>query len=80
MPEIDPRTLLVLVPALPLAGALVTVLLGRRLGPRAHWPAIISIATAAITAVLLLVGRNFGRDVPSVGTVTSRVAPHRGGA
>ena len=56
MPEIDPRTLLVLVPALPLAGALVTVLLGRRLGPRAHWPAIISIATAAITAVLLLVG------------------------
>ena len=56
MPELDPRTLLVLVPALPLVGALVTVLLGRRLGPRAHWPAIVSIAAAATTAVLLLIG------------------------
>ncbi len=56
MPELDPLTLLVLVPALPLVGALVTVLLGRRLGPRAHWPAIVSIAAAATTAVLLLIG------------------------
>jgi NADH-quinone oxidoreductase subunit L len=61
MPELDPRTLLVLVPALPLAGALLTVLLGRRLGSRAHWPALVSIAAAAITALTLLFG--LARDV-----------------
>jgi NADH-quinone oxidoreductase subunit L len=56
MPDFDPTTLLVLVPALPLAGALLTVLLGRRLGSAAHWPAIVSIAAAAVAAVSLLVG------------------------
>ena len=48
--------LLVLVPALPLGGTLLTVLLGRRLGSQAHWPAIVSIAAAAVVAVTLVVG------------------------
>ena len=61
MPYIDPTTLLVLVPALPLLGAILTLLLGRLLGPRAHWPAVISIAAAAVAAVVLLVG--LGREV-----------------
>jgi len=61
MPDLDSSTLLVLVPALPLVGALLTVALGRVLGPRAHWPAILSIAAAAVAAVTLLVG--LGREV-----------------
>ena len=48
--------LLVLVPALPLGGTLLTVLLDRRLGSQAHWPAIVSIAAAAVVAVTLVVG------------------------
>jgi NADH-quinone oxidoreductase subunit L len=60
MPDLDSKTLLVLVPALPLLGALLTVALGRVLGPRAHWPAILSIAAAAVAAVTLLVG--LGRE------------------
>jgi NADH:ubiquinone oxidoreductase subunit 5 (subunit L)/multisubunit Na+/H+ antiporter MnhA subunit len=56
MPELDSKTLLVLVPALPLLGALLTVALGRLLGPRAHWPAVLSIAAAAVVAVTLLFG------------------------
>ena len=55
MPDLDSSTLLVLVPALPLLGALLTVALGRLLGSRAHWPAILSIAAAALAAVTLLV-------------------------
>ena len=56
MPDLDPTNLLVLVPALPLAGAVVTVLLGRLLGRHAHWPALLSIGAAAVVAVSLLVG------------------------
>jgi NADH:ubiquinone oxidoreductase subunit 5 (subunit L)/multisubunit Na+/H+ antiporter MnhA subunit len=48
--------LLVLVPLLPLLGAIATVALGRRLGPRAHVPAIAGIAGSACVAVLLLFG------------------------
>ncbi|MBM4021893.1 MAG: hypothetical protein FJ284_06600, partial [Planctomycetes bacterium] len=59
--DLDSTTLVVLVPALPLLGALLTVALGRALGPQAHWPAILSIAAAAVAAVTLLVG--LGRDV-----------------
>jgi NADH-quinone oxidoreductase subunit L len=73
MPELDSSTLLVLVPALPLLGALLTVALGRVLGPRAHWPAVLSIAAAAVAAVTLLVGLQ-GEElrkgtVPAAGTV-----------
>jgi NADH-quinone oxidoreductase subunit L len=47
--------LLVLVPLLPLVGAIGTVLLGRRLGARAHLPAVAGIGSAAVVAALLLV-------------------------
>ena len=43
MNDLSPSTLLMLVPLLPLAGALLTVALGRVLGPRAHLPAIAGI-------------------------------------
>lgn len=46
--------LLVLVPLLPLLGALFTVILGRWLGPRAHVPAVIGIGGALIPAGTLL--------------------------
>ncbi|MFM7137123.1 MAG: NADH-quinone oxidoreductase subunit L [Planctomycetota bacterium] len=65
MPDLESSTLLVLVPALPLLGALLTVALGRVLGPRAHWPAVLSIAAAAVAAVTLLTG--LGREVLLVG-------------
>jgi NADH-quinone oxidoreductase subunit L len=56
MPPLSPATLLVLVPLLPLAGAVLTLLLGRILGSRAHLPAIAGIAGAAAVAVVLLLG------------------------
>jgi NADH-quinone oxidoreductase subunit L len=54
MPPLSPATLLVLVPLLPLVGAILTILLGRALGSRAHMPAIAGIAAAAGAAVMLL--------------------------
>jgi NADH-quinone oxidoreductase subunit L len=51
----NPTNLLVLVPALPLLGAIVTVCLGRRLAAKAHLPAVTSIAAAAAVALVLLV-------------------------
>ena len=54
MQSISPTSLLVLVPLLPLVGAILTILLGRMLGSRAHLPAIIGIAAAAAAAVTLL--------------------------
>ena len=54
MPDISPSTLLVLVPLLPLAGAVLTLLLGKLLGSRAHLPAIAGIAASAAVAVVLL--------------------------
>jgi len=51
----SPSFLLVLVPLLPLAAAIVTVLAGRRLGSRAHLPAVAGIAAAAAVAFVLLV-------------------------
>jgi NADH-quinone oxidoreductase subunit L len=75
--DLDSKTLLVLVPALPLVGALVTVALGRLLGPRAHWPAVVSIAAAAVAAVTLLVGLQRADlrkgTVPEAGTVPGAV-------
>jgi len=63
MPNLTPATLLVLVPLLPLVGAVLTVALGRVLGSRAHLPAVASIAASAAVAVSLLVG--LGREVGS---------------
>jgi NADH-quinone oxidoreductase subunit L len=54
MPPLSPSTLLVLVPLLPLVGAILTLLLGRALGSRAHLPAVAGIAAAAGAAVMLL--------------------------
>ncbi len=51
----SPSQLLILVPLLPLLAALVTVIAGRRLGSRAHLPAIFGIAAAAIVAVSLVI-------------------------
>ena len=56
MQNVSPATLLVLVPLLPLAGAVLTLLLGRRLKSQAHLPAIAGIAAAAAVAVVLLLG------------------------
>ncbi|RLS30415.1 MAG: NADH-quinone oxidoreductase subunit L [Planctomycetota bacterium] len=55
MSPFSPTTLLVLVPLLPLLGAICTILLGRRLGARGHLPAVAGIAGAALVAGLLLV-------------------------
>ena len=56
MQEISPSTMLVLVPLLPLVGAILTVAFGRLLGPRAHLPAVAGIGAAAVVAVSLLFG------------------------
>ncbi len=56
MNDLSPSTLLVLVPLLPLVGAILTVALGRVLGPRAHLPAVAGIAAACAVAVMLLSG------------------------
>jgi NADH-quinone oxidoreductase subunit L len=56
MPDLTPDTLLVLVPLLPLAAAVLTVVCGRALGPRAHLPALAGIAASAAVAVALLAG------------------------
>jgi NADH-quinone oxidoreductase subunit L len=74
MQEFSPATLLVLVPLLPLAGAILTVLLGRALGPRAHLPAMAGIAGAAVVAVMLLAAT--ARDVsPAQGGHAEPVRP-----
>ena len=55
MQDLSPATLLVLVPLLPLVGGVLTVVLGRTLGPRAHLPAMAGIGGAAVVAIALLV-------------------------
>jgi NADH-quinone oxidoreductase subunit L len=53
----DPvSVLLALVPALPLLGCLITVLAGKLLGPRAHLPAVATIAASAVCSLVLLTG------------------------
>jgi NADH-quinone oxidoreductase subunit L len=74
MQEFSPSTLLVLVPLLPLVGAILTVLLGRTLGAKAHLPAIAGIAAAAAVAVMLLAAT--ARDVsPAHGPHAEAVRP-----
>ena len=74
MQEFSPATLLVLVPLLPLAGAILTVLLGRTLGHRAHLPAMAGIAGAAVVAIALLAAT--ARDVsPAHGAHAEPVRP-----
>ena len=74
MQELSPTSLLVLVPLLPLLGAILTVALGRRLGSKAHLPAMAGIAGAAAVAVTLLVAT--ARDVgPARGHGAEPVRP-----
>jgi NADH-quinone oxidoreductase subunit L len=74
MQELSPASLLVLVPLLPLLGAILTVALGRRLGSKAHLPAMAGIAGAAAVAVALLVAT--ARDVgPARGQGAEAVRP-----
>ncbi|MCE9547289.1 MAG: NADH-quinone oxidoreductase subunit L [Planctomycetia bacterium] len=62
------RTLLVLVPALPLLAAVVTAVLGPRvLKSRAHWPVVLGLGLSAIVALMLLAevnrhSRNMAHD------------------
>jgi proton-translocating NADH-quinone oxidoreductase chain L len=73
MPDLPPALLLVLVPLLPLVGSVATVLFGRLLGPRAHWPAVVSIAAAAVAAVTLLLGLGRGLEGGHAGTAPTAV-------
>ena len=74
MQEFSPSTLLVLVPLLPLIGAILTVLLGRTLGAKAHLPAMAGIAGAAVVAIALL--NATARDVgPAHGVHAEAVRP-----
>ena len=54
MLDLSPAQLLLLVPALPLVAAILTVALGRRLGPLAHVPAIAGIGGALVVALALV--------------------------
>ncbi len=51
----SPSFLLILIPLLPLLAAITTIVCGRRLEHRAHLPAVIGLASAAIVALALLV-------------------------
>jgi len=74
MQEFSLSTLLVLVPLFPLLGAIFTVLLGRTLGAKAHLPAMLGIAGAAVVAITLLAAT--ARDVgPARGDHAEPVRP-----
>ncbi len=52
---IDVKTLLILIPAMPLAAALITAALGPRLlRARSHWPTIICLAISCAASLLLV--------------------------
>ncbi|MFM8704116.1 MAG: hypothetical protein ACKOHG_09690, partial [Planctomycetia bacterium] len=65
MNDLSPSTLLVLVPLLPLIGAILTVAFGRALGTRAHLPAVAGIGAAFVVAVMVVSG--VARDVGASG-------------
>src|SRR5262245_38312103 len=48
------RNLLILIPALPLAGAIITAALGFVLKRHAHWPVVLGIVGSAIASLALL--------------------------
>ncbi len=50
----DLAILVVLIPAFPLAGAIVTAIFGKWLKHQAHWPVVVSIICAAALSLLLL--------------------------
>ncbi len=81
MPVSTP-TLQALVPALPLAAAILTMLLGRRLGHRAHLPAVFGIAGAAVAAVMLLLSTHAiaTHEIASHGADAGHGDPHSAAA
>ena len=53
--DMDIKTLLILIPALPLAAALLTAVLGKRvLRERSHWPTIVAMALSSAASVMLV--------------------------
>jgi len=51
-------TLIVLIPALPLAAAVLTALFGKLLKERSHWPGVLAIGGAFVLSVMLLIQVN----------------------
>jgi NADH-quinone oxidoreductase subunit L len=52
---IDIKTLLILIPALPLAAALLTAVLGPKiLRERSHWPTILALSISCLASILLV--------------------------
>ena len=59
----DTKTLLILIPALPLAASLLTAVLGARvLRERSHWPTVLGIALSCVASVLLIYKVHHGID------------------
>jgi len=59
----DTRTLLILIPALPLAASLLTAVLGARvLRERSHWPTVLAIALSCVASLLLIYQVHHGID------------------
>ncbi len=50
----DFPVLMVLIPAFPLAGAIVTAMFGKWLKHEAHWPVVVSIVCSAVLSLMLL--------------------------
>jgi NADH-quinone oxidoreductase subunit L len=63
MPEI--RTLLILIPALPLAAAVLTALLGKHVLRRwSHWPTVAAVAGSCVASLLLVFAVHQAADQP----------------
>jgi NADH-quinone oxidoreductase subunit L len=62
-------TLLIAIPALPLAATIVTALFGRRLGERSHLPIVVALVTAFLASLLLVaeVAKEAGESELKVG-------------
>jgi len=59
----DTKTLLILIPALPLAASLLTAVLGARvLRERSHWPTVVAIALSCVASLLLIYRVHHGID------------------
>src|SRR5262245_13871172 len=53
-PMLSIETLIWLIPALPLAAAIVTALFGRTLGEQSHWPPLFGVGGALVLSLMLL--------------------------
>jgi NADH-quinone oxidoreductase subunit L len=67
----DPNLLVLLIPALPLAGFLITAAIGRRLGKQAHWIPVGAVVLSWLAAMVVVVSV-LGGSAPHIeGTETS---------